>query len=870
MNSKKLFIPALIALILLLWVWQYLFRLPGIPIDPLEAVSTNTSVVFSFADGRTFMRSNQHFSADSLLNNWFAEGNLQEEQLTLRRVLAAVPGLKDRSFQLLFMLQNAGSGNLTTSAIANVRGADFHMDSLITGIAPERVQASFFRNQRVYRLILGNGSELSLAKYRNLLLVAEYPLLVEESLSRLTKPGSSLLRDDGFKPLYYRQPDGAAFSVFVNPGNFPVLLGDWLQNSGKNTTAQWGNVTEWLRLDFQQEGRLIRLNGGLAPAGGDHLWRAMAGQSAKIPHEIWRIIPENIATVQWLSVSNARKLLRSRSDRFSRYILSWMEDEMAMVGTQSDRLLIFHFTDAEKTEQALAKLGTEAGLLQSYEYQTFQVRQVMEESLFGALPLPFEMSNPYFVVLENYVVFAGSRSSLEVWMDEYIVGKTLAQSPDFLRLYQKLKDKPAQQFVYANLVNLAPRIRDALRTDVLLQAGQPEKSGQFALIFNDQGLSWSMEGYWTPSLAPEATSKTSIAWKTLLESDAITPAIPVGVNPAKPEAIAVQDADFNLYLLHPQGRILWKKKLDGALLSIVHSIQYYGEGSVSLLCNTARNIYLLGMDGEEQGAFPIPLQTPATNGVAVVDFNQNRDYSFFVACANGAIYGFDKLGRPLLGWNPLRGVGEVRHPLLHFQYHGQDYLVVLNEQGRFAAYQRDGSYRISPRNLPGPFPSAPDFEVSQQDDRIVATDRNGGAHIIRMNGFTFRLGLLSDAKAPVRFVFADVTGNEQKDYLALSDTVLTVHYYDNNDRFNLLYRYSFDTRQDEICAVNIPGRDKALVGVISKEKKQIQLMSPEGQPYPDFPLAGDSQFFITDLFGNGQQILVVTSGDSVYTYRIIF
>ncbi len=867
MKAKKLLIPALIALILLLWGWHMLFRLPLLPVHPLEAVSGNMSIVFSFEDGRNFLNPNRKLSADSILGNGLTKSQWQQGQTALRRALTAIPDIKNHAFRLLFTLQNAGTGNLTASAIVDIRGKGIDLNAFIGNLQPIHVHTSNFRGTKVYRLVGQDNRSLSLSKYRNLLLIAEYPLLVEESLSRLKKTRSTLFQQQDFNS-FYDKGGHIALSIFIKPENLSVLLADWLQPSGKSIIGFWGNATDWLRLDLRQEGRLTHLQGKLSAKPGDHLWAVAASQRPGAPDEMLRVIPDDVAVLQWLRISSPKKIAQIRSERLRRFVLPWAKEEMAVVRTSTAHALVFRFTDQVRMEESLEALGQTSGLLQSYDYQMYRVRQVMEERLFDGLDLPFDMPNPSFAVIGNYVVFAGSRSALEIWIDEYLVNKTLAQSSDFLRLYQQLKDEPAQLFTYINLVNLAPRVREALQTDHLLQNGQPEQSGQMAFSFTKKGNDWQIEGRWSPLMTRVASvNNASIAWKTLLDFDAITPPVPVGNDPLHPEAIAIQDSAYNLYLLNPQGDILWQKKLDGVLLSTVHSIEYYGAGTTSLLFNTAKNIYLLGMDGEPEGAFPLRLQTPATNGVTVVDFNYNRDYSFFVACSNGAVYGFDKVGRPLSGWNPLRGVGEVRHPLLHFQYRNRDYLSVLNEQGHLLVYQRDGDFHFTPKDFGVSSLSPLDYELSQKSNRIVAGDQEGFARIIGMDGSIFKLRLLSGASEPVQFAFADITGDERKDYIALSGNLLTVHGY-NQLNFRQLFQYDFDAPQDEMCAVPVPGWDKSVTGVVSKAKRQIHLLDAEGKIFPGFPLGGNTRFLIADLFGNGQQILVVANSDSVYAYRI--
>lgn len=839
------------------------------PIRPEAAISGNTAVVFSYADGRNFLQQSGDLLADSLLADWFSAAHAQPDLQTIRHSLGRFRKLQNQPFRLLVGLQNAGAGRITANAIADIRRTGFELDSLIASLRPDRQQTFRFKKFNVHRLLFPDGSELSLARHRNLLFIARQTLLIEESLSRISHPPRSLWRASEFKPLRYRQRKETPFSLLIQPENFSVLFSGWLSPNGKQRLATTGNAIQWIRLDPQQDSLLIQLNGKGTVKNDQSLWNAAKHQKPGQFAAMLQVIPESVAALHWLHISDKRRIMQEQHPLFQRYIFPWVGSEIAAVRTQTGKFHVLQMADSQQSITNLAALSDEIAAAAS-TYYTYRIQQLATERLLAILPFELTITDPYFTIVDDFVIFADSRSALEIWLDEYIVGRTLAQDPDFLALFSRLKDESGQVFSYFNLVNLAPDIRAFFQTNNPLAAGQPEKSGRLAFVFKKNWRSWQINGYWQAVESPQLVGETNIAWKALLDFDAITPPMPVGKDPLHPDAIAIQDSAFNLYLLGTNGKHIWKKQLDGQLLSEVHTIEYYSKDATSLLFNTPRSIYLLGMDGEMQSAFPIRLQTRATNGVIVVDFNQNRDYSFFVACANGAVYGFDRIGRPLPGWNPLREVGEVRHPLLHFQHRGRDYLSLLNESGRLMVFQRDGSYRFSPKNLNRQFPSPPDFQLSAKSNRIVATDRNGTAHVVGLSGSAFRLSLLPNAATPVQFAFADIAADERKDYLALSGNRLHVSYYDAQDKFRTLYELQLTAEHDLIFATPVPGQEKVVVGLTSTATNQVRLILQNGEIHPDFPLAGNTRFFIANLFRNGQKILVVANNNSVYAYRINF
>ncbi|MFN7116684.1 MAG: DUF3352 domain-containing protein [Saprospiraceae bacterium] len=866
MQRKKIIIIVIITLILL-WGWHYFFRLPGVPVRVFEGISNSTALTFAFADGRQFLQP-KGFSLDSLLGQVLEEPQFRPDITLLQQTLNNT--IKS-STPLLISLQNPGSGRLAVMAIADLRGQSFNLAQFLNRLPTYRIQPFYFRGRAIHRVILKSRQELTVAQFRNLLIVAPYPLLVEETLNRLIRPASVLTKRADFKPLTYKIAKGNSIAVFVNPANIPLLLSSWLQKTGKAELESWQEALRWLRLEPSVDSQSIRLQGAMTITAQPSVWTALSLQQPRTIGAMMRVIPDNVALLQWMSLVNPGRFFNNLSElpvkQLEKYVKPWAGDELGLVRTQEDWFVVIRIKEKSNPATQLNALAKQVGELQSYQYGLFTVRQLLDETLLQPFFGEGQFQNPCFTTIEDYVIFASSRSGLEVWIDQYMVNKTMGRSTDFLRLYQQWRTKPIHGFVYLNMVNFAPRMRQALQTQGILQDARLEQLGQIGLILNEKSGRWKLEGYWNTA-AGAMVSRTNIAWKTLLDYQALTPPMLLGNGtPEEPYAIAVQDTAFQLYLLDVNGKILWKKKLEDRLLSSIHLVNYFKNSNGQLIFNTPNYIYLLDRDGKSQGTFPLHLQTPATNGVTVIDFDGNQNYHFFVACANGGIYGYDKLGRALPGWSPLRGVGEVRHPIVHFQHTGKDYLLVLNESGKLFAYKRDGNYRFSPINLGAACPEPPQVQLSEKGNRIVATDKNGTAHAVSLDGSSFRLRLQTNRNQDVHFAFADVAGDERKDYLAISDTVLTAHYYEGS-KFQSLYRQSFDTPQREVLGVAVPGRAKALAGTVSAAKQQIFLLQEDGSIYPDFPLAGTTRFFVADLFRNGLKILVVANGDSVYAYRV--
>ncbi len=854
MGNKKRLLFIFITLILLGAIGHHFFRLPFVRVSAVEAVPAHTSLFFSSPKGyRSLER-----SVDSLMA-LFQVGDTSQGSLFTNILPLSLEKIQTRN--AFICLQNTGIGTLSKMLILDTKNKSLRLSSLLQSEQNSQVQSSVYKNTRAYNIRLKNGGTYTMAQFRNLLIVAPYAWQVEEAIAQLKKPTFNLLRTGNFKRLAASHAK-TDFSAIGNISFLPVLLKDWLPEP---VVANFAQGARWVRLDALQRAQYFE---GAILLNKEESWlKAARSQKARPIGKILQVIPENIATLKLLNLSKPTAFFRQTGgrayDSFHRYLSSWIGESVAQVTTTKDMALVFEVKDENGALAALKELAAATGVLQSFDYQTYKIQQILEDRLFPPIwgDVADRMANPFFTFVDGYLIFGSSRAMLEVWVEEFIVGRTLLQNEAFLLFFQKIKNQAAQAFVYYNFRNIAPQLRSLAKRKEITDHW--EQLGQMAFLLANKRNHIQIKGYRIARVGTSSPAARTV-WRVSLDAPALH--FPTLID-SQPYTIALQDSSFYLYLLSAAGELLWKKKLEGAILSRIHSIDYYNNGTRQLLFNTANHIYLLDTEGKTQGTFPLRLQSPATNGVNPIDFDKNGRYSFFVACANGNVYGFDRLGRPLPGWNPQPEVGGMRHFLLHFQHANKDYLVALTESGALQVFARDGSLRFPIINFDHDFLSPPDVQLHEKDNRIVAMDTKGRVYVVLLDGNYFNLNLMLDTVGKSRFLFADIANDEQKEYIALRDSILKVKHYAGL-KFEDLFTVNLKSKQDEICAVALPGMEKPMIGVVSRTKNQIHLLNAKGEIHAAFPIGGDTSFFIADLYANGQQILVVANGDAVCAYRL--
>lgn len=887
LKENKYYITSIgLLLTILLYGWHFFFRLPLLSVSPFSAVPVNAALLLSVPDTHAAkstidsLKDIQEFSELYPFSSFFTD---------LRQLQEVIPITAENP--IVTALQQSGRNKLDWIIISDLRTTNFDLEHWVDTVQYVDIQENIFRNFTVFDLENETGQTAAIAQYRNLIIYGRYSLLVEDAISQIKNPPTDINRTRAFRRTQKMLDSTTPIQVYLNFNQAPQLLAPYITSSRREEIAALGELASWLAFSIdldqetatidEQQQHFLALEGGLIKSNDNDFLHAFGHNSIAKNESIQDILPNNIVVTNWFGVNDFQhfyKYLNQKEDElFREYFLDWIGEEFAYVVTEPfgasnevEKFVVFKIENEALAKKKLREFEENVGLLQIYDYQMFTITQLTADNLLQ--PVFGEQMNsiqqPFYTLLEDYVVFGNSRAALEVWIDKYLVGQTLSNDTGFLQVATALNSETSL-FTAFHTANMAALIKSYFKPPLRKKMDKGldifKELDYVAFNGNTSGSRLYLKG--KGLITEKKSTQTGIAWKTPIKNRAATAPTVIRNKATKQYDILVQDIDRNLYLLNQGGGIVWEQQLTDSIVSKIHAIDYYKNGQTQYLFNTPNQIFLLNSKGEHVGSFPINLQSSATAGVAVVDFDRNRAYSFFVPCSNGYIYGFGKTGLPLTGWNPRRGAGIIKQPLQHFQRNGKDYLIAFNDEQKVLAFKRDGEYRFRSTPFAGRFPAAPDWQVEGSSPRVVLTNTEGNAYITNLFGESFRMYLPVGANQQVDFAFCDIVGDARNDYIVLSDSTLAAYYY-HDDKFDTYFQHQFKHVQDFVFPVALPDQQKYFIGTLSSAKKQINLLTNEGNPYPDFPLAGTSEFTVVDLFDNEENVLVVANGESVYAYRL--
>ena len=332
------------------------------------------------------------------------------------------------------------------------------------------------------------------------------------------------------------------------------------------------------------------------------------------------------------------------------------------------------------------------------------------------------------------------------------------------------------------------------------------------IYFNSLMLGYSEKGKEEAQTTWQSTIGSTIPFK---------PQIVINHNDRQNREIILQDNQNNLHLVTKDGRIRWSIPLPEPILSEIHQIDYYSNGNLQYLFNTKSKLYLIDRNGNNVAHFPVEFRSPATNGVNVFDYDNNRNYRYFVACEDKKVYAYDNEGKIISGWIFDKTDHPVTTPVQHFRVGKKDY-IVFKDESRIYIQDRRGDTRVATtaRFQNSRNPLVLDLNGTP---KIVATDISGKVYYLFFDGkyAEKKTGKFSENHF---FTCDDLNGNGVPDFVFVDGNELSV--FDENGK--KLYHEKFNnpiTHQPNIY--NFGPKSKK-VGIVDSAANQIYLFNPTG------------------------------------------
>jgi hypothetical protein len=239
---------------------------------------------------------------------------------------------------------------------------------------------------------------------------------------------------------------------------------------------------------------------------------------------------------------------------------------------------------------------------------------------------------------------------------------------------------------------------------------------------------------------------------------------------------AIQDSKNQLYLISASGKILWKKLLQDRILGSIWQVDMLKNNKLQMAFVTEKELVIIDRNGNMLKGYPKALPKQATQGLTVCDYENNKNYRFFIPAENGQIMLLKADGTQPSDWQFAGNKKDIQAPVQYIKQQGKDFILAFdNKQCYFL--NRQGKERIHAQNTIEKAKNGVFYaDAVGSNQRVVATSPKGDILYIYAN----EVKTSAVKEFSKNHLFSLFKGNYGNYYLFLDKQGLTVYDRDMN------------------------------------------------------------------------------------------
>ncbi|NQZ42884.1 MAG: ribonuclease HII [Flavobacteriaceae bacterium] len=704
-------------------------------------------------------------------------------------------------------------------------------------IVDKRVETLTYEGATITQYSYG-GSTLYAILMDGNIVVSSSKLLIE---NQVRAKSSSVPQN--LQRLYDISSQNKTTSLFINLEKTEGLLG-FLGGQARAV----GNYTlgDWLAIDLSASQRDFGFNGVAVANDSTQNFINLFKGTKPLPHNAPSIAPDNTEKLisftfddYGVYFNNQKRLLDHT--KVMDTLFSTIE-EVGVLRINGQKAVSLHSYGANSLYEYLVGIRTGSSVYQNSEISELGDSTILNDG-FGPLIGPFE--SRFVTLVENTFVFSDSREVLQTLIANFKSGATFDKTPKYQHAMARLADQSSVLAIADN-----KGISELLNTRFQQQLGRDfAKADYKGFVFMAQ-LVADTDFYHTSFHASEVRIESkgnavSPLFTTELDADLANDPQFVLNHRSKKQEIVVQDVDNTLYLLSTEGKVLWKKALDGPIQGRIQQVDLYKNGKLQLAFCTLNKFMILDRNGEVVAPFDMKFDGGNLNELAVFDYENNRNYRFLVTQGR-RVFMYNGQGSVVNGFTYTEAESDILAAPKHFRMGNKDFLVFKLADKSLKIKHRAGNDRIKvDRKI--------DFsenEVFMYRNKFSVTDTKGVLHQVDSKGklSATDFNLVADhgmyATSKTLALMNENTLSIKGKKVALELGVYTAP--------KIFYIY-----------------DKIYVAVTDLQSQRIFLYDSQAKPIANFPVFGNSIIDMADIDNDKRLELVAKDqGNSIIVYRL--
>ncbi len=719
--------------------------------DSYQAVPSSAVAVLRVNSWNEFDKELQNTLAGAELRKTEAYNQLRSELIGIASVFSGDKAL----------LQEVLSGNTVVSLhLTSASRYDYLFVTPLAGVNDntilnniqqvanvKSVNMRIFKGNKVLEVKLKNGSNITAAFSKGLLLLSYTSFLTESSLSVLGTD-NNIASQKSFCHAGQHHSNPVDVKFYINLSRLGVIWPVLIDVKYATVFSDFEKAGDWGVFSCQFKNDGIQMSGAvLTEAKDDEDKTKNTSLQAALP-----FIPFNAAVAD-VAVNDTATYGDDLTGSFFR---SWVGDFRAFVtleplsGNYTEQNLLLISTADEKQAQASLMNLLSAEGASKIATDTFMNRPVFRmkggEMLNRFFGNQFcRLNEPYFTTMNGAVVFANNADVMKLAIENISTGKTLYKQG------VGISKKSGNRWLYVNSQRSAAII-NSFTSSGSTTASFLNNFSQVTLTARQEKQIKTVEV--TFKTGQTSTTTQGLLWKLQLKTAAANMLSIIETNTDSKEILA-QDTAGNVYLINASGEILFTHYTGEKIISGVTQVDYYRNGGLQYSFNSASKVFLLDANGNNVAGYPLRLSSTATAGMTVWNDDNGKTTRFFIPCANGGIYGYELTGKPVPGWSPRGGVGVVEHPVTVFKHNGKDMLWACNNSGTLWLLDTRGNKLWNAENMDN-VQGYPAF-VQLKDGFVFLSAAGNQLTTVNAEGVAATTQLMDSATAFTAFAESDST-----------------------------------------------------------------------------------------------------------------
>jgi len=244
------------------------------------------------------------------------------------------------------------------------------------------------------------------------------------------------------------------------------------------------------------------------------------------------------------------------------------------------------------------------------------------------------------------------------------------------------------------------------------------------------------------------------------------------------------------------------------------------------LFNTASYLYSIKPDGTIPEGFPKKLPEKASNGIAVIDYENNNNYRILYCGADNRVYNLDINGKPVKGFQKVSLEAGVDLPVQHVVADQKDFLIITGKNGQVTFLNRKGELRLPMKEALMVNPETGFYPGFDAKKGIMFTLSDEGQLVFINNKGEVIKPESSLNKKIDRLKYFNFTGDSKKELVFLSGNEILV----TDQKFRQIFIKEFEGQPFSELNSVVAGKQKA-IALFSDQTGKLHIFNDQSHTF---------------------------------------